>query len=180
MKTIIVYKYNGTTDLIKYETDRQLNSYLMRNIDTIETVEEVEVIDLCPVEVEEAPKEAPKAEVIVKTFIEEFDFLIESGRTDILEQITDWLMANLPKSITKERIISFLEDEEEEDTYPIQQYILSHLIECQVEELATDYGLTIINDNDVAIDWLADEGYCCLNTANNTLKENLAELINHY
>lgn len=216
----LVYKYNGDTQIIRFNSAEKFNEYLVKNISEIELVEDVEVIDLCaPVEVKEAPVEAPKAEVIVKTFIEEFDFLVKDGRTDILEQITDWLIANvvddelfieycnskavttisdneLAKSILKDRgcileapkadikfqdVIQFLDDNEEEDTQPVIDYITeNHLSDDDIIDLADKNSLTIINDEDLAVDYLSEEGYACLNTASDDLKDNIYELINHY
>jgi len=207
----LVYKYNGETQIIRFNSAEKFNEYLVKNINEIELIEDVEVIDLCaPVEVEEAPVEPPKTEVIVKTFIEEFEFLKED-RKDVLEELTDWLMANvvddelfieyclsravttisdneLAKSIlkdrgciletpiTKEQILVYLEDGEEEYVQTIQQFILSRLEEEEVEDLAFEYDLRVINCTDDAVNFLQDEGYICLHR-HNDLKFNIQQLL---
>tara|TARA_R100000654_G_scaffold63032_1_gene90212 strand:+ start:57 stop:686 length:630 start_codon:yes stop_codon:yes gene_type:complete len=209
MKTILVYKYNGTTDLIQYETDSQLNSYLMKNIDTIETVEEVEAINLCaPVEVEEAPKAISVQNFqSVQNVIDFLQASLETNRivgsetyTDlapIIEFVVDRLITDnqleriaikrgIPVDteetavkLNSDSVIEWLKQNPSDVTEPIIEYILSHLSDDEILELADQNDLTTINDQDMAIDYLSDEGYACINTAF-SLKESIEELINHF
>jgi hypothetical protein len=206
----LVYKYNGDTQIIRFNSAEKFNQYLVKNISEIELIEDVEVVDLCaPVEVEEAPKEASKADISVKDVIQ---FLITTSvvnadttsddYTDlapIIEYVVDRLITDLQlKRICADRgisldteeaaveldsdsVIEWLEQNSSDVIEPIIEYILqNHLSDDEIIELADNNGLTIINDEELAIDYLSDEGYACLNTANEGLKDNIEELISYY
>ena len=129
----LVYKYNGDTQIIRFNSAEKFNQYLIENISEIELVEDVEIIDLdastAPVEVKEAPvevKDAPKADMTVQDVI---NFLITCKSNG-------------------------------SNVEPIIEYVIDVLLSSVcLYGLALEHGLTVISDKEIAAADLREAGY---------------------
>ena len=167
MKLKLVYKYNGNTEIIKYQNDTELVEYLSSNINDIEMIEDIELTDLEPKQVKDTVED-----VIDSLSKEDVRGLALEHKITVISDVTLAIsdLEDLGYFVCKSNHENFRE---------IIIDSMELLTDDELRDEAKERGLTIISDDDSALEYVVDLDKIILDM-NQHLKVNILELLNFY